>query len=73
MWIGMSYRGLENGWQWEDASEVSFTQWDQGEPNNWENGENACVQFTKTGDWRDGFCNRTLTPFLGGKFAKRLY
>ena len=38
MWIGMSYTGLENGWKWEDASEVSFTQWDQGEPNNWENG-----------------------------------
>jgi len=36
MWIGMSYRGDSWGWQWEDATQLSFTNWDDGEPNNWE-------------------------------------
>jgi len=56
MWIGLTYTGSGDGWQWADKSEVSFTYWDQGEPNNWEDGYDDCVEFLKTGDWRDGFC-----------------
>jgi len=36
MWIGMNYKGASRGWEWADGSGVSYTNWDNGEPNNWE-------------------------------------
>ena len=56
MWIGMMYKGASKGWEWEDDSEVSYTKWDQGEPNNWEGRQEDCVEFLGTGDWNDELC-----------------
>ena len=63
MWIGMMYKGASKGWEWEDDSEVSYTKWDQGEPNNWEGRQEDCVEFLGTGDWNDELCKYSISPF----------
>ena len=56
MWIGMTYKGASRGWQWEDGSEVSYTNWDGGEPNNWNGRDEDCVEFLSIGPWNDELC-----------------
>ena len=64
MWIGCRTDSESGGWQWEDGSEVSFTRWGQGEPNNTEGYSDSCVKFLKTGDWRNDLCKFVFSPTI---------
>ncbi|XP_041036069.1 C-type lectin domain family 17, member A-like [Carcharodon carcharias] len=54
-WIGLTDGESEGNWKWVDGTPVSFTQWDQGEPNNWNDNEN-CASIRASG-WNDYICS----------------
>ncbi|XP_041036056.1 CD209 antigen-like protein E isoform X3 [Carcharodon carcharias] len=53
-WIGLTDRESEGNWKWVDGTQVSFTQWYEGEPNNSKGNEN-CAIIRRT-DWNDVSC-----------------
>ncbi|XP_041036045.1 C-type lectin domain family 17, member A-like [Carcharodon carcharias] len=53
-WIGLTDRESEGNWKWVDGTTMSFTQWDHGEPNNWNNNENCAI--IRTSEWNDYSC-----------------
>ncbi|XP_078392315.1 C-type lectin lectoxin-Phi1-like [Cetorhinus maximus] len=54
-WIGLTNRESERNWKWVDGTPVSFTRWDQGEPNNWYGNENCAV--IRRASWNDVSCS----------------
>ena len=57
VWIGAIRHGSGNGpdpehWHWSDGRQWSFTNWADGEPNNYGGSENR-VQFYSNGLWND--------------------
>ena len=54
-WIGLNILDKEKGYQWTDASPVSFTNWQSGQPDNVNNIEN-CVEIRSTQTWYDHSC-----------------
>ncbi|XP_026060747.1 C-type mannose receptor 2-like [Carassius auratus] len=60
-WIGL-YRHIRrnSNWMWSDGNSVSFTDWDNGQPNN-VNGSQYCVATNIK--WNDYYCNYLL-PFF---------
>merc|ERR1719233_325266 len=63
-WIGLSDQAEEGTFVWEDGSDLDYTKWEEGEPNNgnkafgiW-GGEN-CVQMRKKFGymWNDDYCD----------------
>lgn len=37
MWIGLSDLDEEGSWVWDDGSTAPVTNWDRGQPDNYEN------------------------------------
>uniref|UniRef100_A0A667YUF3 C-type lectin domain-containing protein n=1 Tax=Myripristis murdjan TaxID=586833 RepID=A0A667YUF3_9TELE len=56
-WIGL----FRDSWKWSDQSDLSFTVWENGEPNNYV-GDEFCVQYTDK-KWNDLPCSMTA-PFF---------
>ncbi|XP_066449336.1 CD209 antigen-like protein C isoform X2 [Eleutherodactylus coqui] len=57
-WIGLR-RDKENvEWKWLDGSNLSFSNWNNGEPNSLD--EENCVESTYTGYWNDLTCTSSL-------------
>ncbi|CAL1543038.1 unnamed protein product [Lymnaea stagnalis] len=55
-WIGLNDRDVESGFMWADGSGLTYTHWNQGEPNNLLNRED-CVQWTlPLNRWADNYC-----------------
>lgn len=54
-WIGLALNGA-SGWQWEDNSEVVYTNWNNGQPNNNNDVSEKCVQIQETGFWKIDSC-----------------
>ncbi|XP_041036060.1 C-type lectin domain family 10 member A-like isoform X2 [Carcharodon carcharias] len=54
-WIGLTDGESEGNWKWVDGTPVSFTQWDQGEPNNWNDNENCAI--IRASGWNDYSCS----------------
>ena len=44
--------------KWQDTTELEFTNWATGEPNNADNSE-ACGQMYANGYWNDAPCTKT--------------
>lgn len=63
MWVGLSWKGAQLGWQWDDSSEVSYTNWDNGEPNDYGGVAEDCTELHKSGFWNDNPCS-TLYPYM---------
>ncbi|XP_034532653.1 type-2 ice-structuring protein-like [Notolabrus celidotus] len=66
VWIGGSDAHQEGEWLWSDGSQVSYTNWCPGEPNN--HGHQHCLQMN-WGDekcWDDLSCAKRL-PFVCAK------
>jgi len=61
-WIGLSDRAREGAMVWHDASEQSFTNWSNGEPDHHACGQD-CGVLKKGGRWRDMHCGRRR-PFI---------
>ncbi|XP_066468892.1 hepatic lectin-like [Tiliqua scincoides] len=58
-WIGLNDIRTEGTWQWVDGSNyiTGFTYWKQGEPNNYQNHNEDCVQVRTKGEWNDNTCS----------------
>ncbi|RUS76015.1 hypothetical protein EGW08_016220 [Elysia chlorotica] len=59
-WIGGSDSNSENDFIWSDGSPITWSNWRNGEPNNWGSGED-CVVLRSGGDWDDRSCNYRYT------------
>ncbi|KAM5171816.1 C-type lectin domain family 4 member G-like [Mantella aurantiaca] len=55
-WIGL--RKVDKIWKWVDETDATFTNWNQGEPNNSGNQEH-CTEMI-TGGWNDLDCSRAI-------------
>ena len=45
MWIGMEWKGNQRGWEWDDKSPLKYTNWDNGEPNDYGGVAEDCVEL----------------------------
>lgn len=56
-WIGATCQdGTWGDWKWSDGTNWSYTEWNSGEPNDW-NGAEDCVHQHTTGLWNDAGCD----------------
>jgi len=55
-WIGLSDATEEGKWIWDDGSDLDFTFWRGGEPNDW-GGREDCVHIRANQRWNDINCN----------------
>ena len=62
-WIGLSDLDVEGKFATDDGSEVNFTKWSWGEPNDWDNNED-CVAIRQKEDWNDIRCVGYYYPFI---------
>ena len=60
VWVGMTYKGFDLGWAWEDGTAVSFTNWDQGQPDSWQEYSGDCVRMVQNGEWPVGMENTVI-------------
>ena len=59
-WIGINDNKKEGVYEWVDGLPYIFNNWDQGEPNNYDDPKNTenCVEFKKgDGRWNDVICD----------------
>merc|ERR550532_1099162 len=66
VWIGMQdFRG-RHYYQWSDHSEVVYTNWEPGEPNNWNGNYEECTKLRiDSGKWNDEDCTNNDDFKLG--------
>ncbi|WP_257462221.1 C-type lectin domain-containing protein [Archangium lipolyticum] len=66
-WIGFNDKGIEGAWVWANGSS-SYTNWDPGQPDNWQNAEDCAAD--RLGDpaynyysdtWNDWSCNHAFS------------
>ena len=69
-WIGMHLvpghlPGLENilGFEWSDQTQIEFTNWATGEPNNVDSNE-GCGEIYSNGYWNDSPCSKEKNGFV---------
>ena len=47
------------GYKWSDGSAVDYTNWADGEPNNYKGNEDCVVYYTDRNQWNDMSCYST--------------
>nr|XP_006811675.1 PREDICTED: macrophage mannose receptor 1-like [Saccoglossus kowalevskii] len=63
MWFGLHDRNHEMQWEWTSGDEYSFTNWADGEPNNYfqvEDCAHIIVDESRNGEWNDITCDTDL-------------
>jgi len=61
--IGLNDRDIEDEWVWSDGSEMRWSRWNNGEPNDYGQGED-CVELRWYQDnWNDIRCDQSR-PFI---------
>ncbi|XP_033107156.1 macrophage mannose receptor 1-like [Anneissia japonica] len=56
VWIGLNDQISQMSFQWSDGSDVTYTNWNNDEPNNWEGTDEDCVfAYTSTGVYDTGY------------------
>ncbi|XP_061597876.1 galactose-specific lectin nattectin-like [Cololabis saira] len=61
-WIGLTDIQKEGLWFWSDGSKVSFTDWENGQPDNGPGGENCGqINFGPNKKWNDYICSYTYS------------
>ncbi|XP_029954996.1 macrophage mannose receptor 1-like [Salarias fasciatus] len=59
-WIGLTYRGVREGFVWSDGSPFAYENWGHGEPNN-HNDNELCTEIQLYGGygqhWNDRHCD----------------
>ena len=62
-WIGLHCVGNSQfDFEWTDGSDWDYTNWNSGEPNNWQNKNEDCVHMYSTGYWNDHTCDQLFRP-----------
>jgi len=51
-WLGFTDAAVEGDWEWSDGSDIVFTNWEKGEPNNNWNEDYAAIEG-ETSQWND--------------------
>ncbi|XP_070188156.1 C-type lectin-like isoform X2 [Littorina saxatilis] len=63
-WVGLNDRDTEGTYIWLGTNrEATWTNWDDGEPNNSVSGNEDCVALLPDGYWNDAPCS-TLLKFI---------
>ncbi|XP_072020213.1 macrophage mannose receptor 1-like [Amphiura filiformis] len=57
IWTGLNDLTLQSSFDWTDGSEVDFTWWNTGEPNNYGDKGEDCVEMYGNGAWNDQDCS----------------
>ncbi|KAK3582968.1 hypothetical protein CHS0354_027084 [Potamilus streckersoni] len=64
-WVGLNDMQIQMTFQWTDNSPVSYTNWRNGEPNNWNSRREDCVTIYQTdGTWNDEKCDDQRNGFV---------
>ncbi|XP_032875508.1 collectin-12 [Amblyraja radiata] len=60
-WIGLSDTEVHNVWRWVDGTIAQYTNWKQGQPDNWKEGGSTedCAGLANSALWNDFFCTDT--------------
>ncbi|XP_047387515.1 low affinity immunoglobulin epsilon Fc receptor isoform X4 [Sciurus carolinensis] len=67
-WIGLRDLDLEGEFIWMDGSPVGYSNWNPGEPNNQDQGED-CVMMRGSGKWNDASCRSQLDAWVCERLA----
>jgi len=67
VWIGLSDAAQEGSFAWVDGEPLAFTNWYQGEPNNFDDNEDY-TELVAACEERRGFWNDVSNDFDGGRF-----
>ncbi|XP_038596413.1 LOW QUALITY PROTEIN: low affinity immunoglobulin epsilon Fc receptor [Tachyglossus aculeatus] len=67
-WIGLRNSVLEEQLLWVDSSQLDYTNWNFGEPNNLGQGED-CVMMRSNGKWNDATCRGGQEGWICEKLA----
>ena len=60
-WIGFHDTSHEGNFEWSDGSDVTYTNWGWGEPNQWMGTEEDCTTFwNANGNWNDWDCSNEI-------------
>ena len=69
-WIGYSNQTTEGTWKWVDTGKQeavrTYTNWNNGEPNNGGNNEDCASMDKYDGKWNDHGCEQQIHPFFCG-------
>uniref|UniRef100_A0A8C6EYC3 Fc epsilon receptor II n=1 Tax=Marmota marmota marmota TaxID=9994 RepID=A0A8C6EYC3_MARMA len=67
-WIGLRDLDLEGEFIWMDGSPLDYSNWNLGEPNNGDQGED-CVMMLGSGKWNDASCRSELDAWVCEQLA----
>ena len=60
MWLGLNDIKKESFWEWSDGSAINFVNWQDGQPNNYQDQGEDCVAIVPSSNkWGDTPCNKT--------------
>ena len=60
-WIGLNDRGLANSWVYSNGDSSGYTNWEVGQPLDFE--PYNCARVTSYGPWQSGRCDLTSEYF----------
>ncbi|XP_077993991.1 macrophage mannose receptor 1-like [Glandiceps talaboti] len=61
VWIGLNDLSRQMSFEWTDGSDVTYTRWSDGQPNNSDGNNEDCANIltdSNAGYWNDGVCSK---------------
>ena len=64
-WIGLTDRANEGSFEWVDGSDMTYTNWAEGQPDDFESNQDCGIfVLTWAFGWDDDKCFDTTNPFV---------